>query len=130
MGFRVVMTVLLLLCVAGPSSAEWLRTGGTHKYDGYVDMTTIAPTSQLVTMWTLKDFKVTRQLPTGAYRSMKTKLQYDCKNHRSRPLSVKYYAGQMAKGRLLLSRKGSREWSRVSPTSDGQAELNIVCKRS
>ncbi len=32
-----------LLCV-GVASAEWLMVGGTHKYDGYVDMATIGPT--------------------------------------------------------------------------------------
>ncbi|MFO0730135.1 MAG: hypothetical protein U0361_03910 [Nitrospiraceae bacterium] len=127
---RLVVAVLgLILYWGGTASAEWVKTGGTHKYDGYVDMSTIAPPAQLVTMWTLKDFTVTRQIPAGDYRSVKTKRQYDCKNQRSRPLSVKYYAGQMAKGRLLFAGKGTREWSRVTPTSEGHAEMSIACKQ-
>jgi hypothetical protein len=81
-----------------------------------------------VTLWTLKDFKVDRQIPQGTYRSVRIKKQIDCLAHKSRPLQTKYYATQMGKGRPLQSGKGTREWSRVTPGSDGEAELKIACK--
>lgn len=117
-----------LLC-AGTVSAEWLMVGGTHKYDGYVDMATIGPTGRTVTLWTLKDFKVDRQIPQGTYRSVRIKKQIDCEGHKSRPLQTKYYASQMGKGRPLQSGKATREWSRVTPGSDGEAEFKIACKK-
>ncbi len=111
------------------ASAEWMLVGGTHKYDGYVDMATIGPTGRTVTLWTLKDFKVDRQIPQGTYRSVRIKKQIDCEGHKSRPLQTKYYASQMGKGRPLQSGKATREWSRVTPGSDGEAELKIACKK-
>ena len=110
-------------------SAEWQLVGGTHKYDGYVDMSTIGPTGKTVTLWTLRDFKVDRQIPQGTYRSVRIKKQIDCEGHKSRPLQTKYYATQMGKGRPLQSGKATREWSRVTPGSDGEAELKIACKK-
>ena len=99
----VVLSSTLLFCAT--ASAEWLLVGGTHKYDGYVDMSTIGPSGKTVTLWTLKDFKVDRQIPQGAYRSVRIKKQIDCEAHKSRPLQSKYYATQMGKGRPLQSGK-------------------------
>ncbi len=122
-----VMFSTLLFCNA--ASAEWLLVGGTHKYDGYVDMATIGPTGRTVTLWTLKDFKVDRQIPQGTYRSVRIKKQIDCLAHKSRPLHTKYYARQMGKGRPLQSGKATREWSRVTPGSDGEMEMKVACKK-
>ena len=111
------------------ASAEWVLVGGTHKYDGYVDMAMIGPSGQTVTLWTLKDFKVDRQIPQGTYRSVRIKKQIDCEARKSRPLQTKYYATQMGKGRPLQTAKGTGEWSRVTPGSDGEMELKIACKK-
>ncbi|MDR4472863.1 MAG: hypothetical protein R3B11_12780 [Nitrospira sp.] len=118
-----------ILLISGTASAEWVLVGGTHKYDGYVDMATIGPSGKTVTFWTLKDFKVDRQIPQGTYRSVKVKKQIDCDARKSRPLQTKYYAGQMAKGRPMQAGKATREWSRVTPGSDGEAEFKIACKK-
>lgn len=117
------------LTVVNTASAEWMKVGGTHKYDGYVDMSTIGPTGKTVTLWTFKDFKVDRQVPQGTYRSVRIKKQIDCVGHKSRPLRIIYYPNQMGKGRPLQSGKATREWSRVTAGSDGEAELKIACKK-
>lgn len=124
-GFVVIVIAALFY---GEASAEWVRVGGTHKYDGYVDMTTIGQTEQTVTLWTLRDFTVTRQVARGPYRSMKTKKQYDCRNNRSRLLFTKYYAEQMGKGRLVYQGKGTKQWAKVAPGSDGEAEWKVACR--
>lgn len=124
-----VMMMGAMLLVGGTASAEWVLVGGTHKYDGYVDMATIGPSGKTVTFWTLKDFKVDRQIPQGTYRSVKLKKQIDCETRKSRPLQTKYYAGQMAKGRPMQAGKATREWSRVTPGSDGEVEFKIACKK-
>ena len=124
-GFVVIVIAALFY---GEASAEWVRVGGTHKYDGYVDMATIGQTEQTVTLWTLRDFTVTRQVARGPYRSMKTKKQYDCRNNRSRLLFTKYYAEQMGKGRLVYQGKGTKQWAKVAPGSDGEAEWKVACR--
>lgn len=123
------LVVLVIAALSyGEASAEWVRVGGTHKYDGYVDMTTIGRTEQTVTLWTLRDFTVTRHVARGPYRSMKTKKQYDCRNNRSRLLFAKYYAEQMGKGRLVYQGKGTKQWAKVASGSDGEAEWKVACR--
>jgi hypothetical protein len=79
-------------------------------------------------MWTMKDFHVIRQIPRGAYRSVKTKKQYYCRGNRSRLLLSNCFTEPMGKGRLLLSGAGTKQWSRVIPGSDSETEWKIACK--
>ena len=128
--FIMAFLVFTVVCpLSGDAAGEWVRAGGTHKYDAYVDMTTIAPTDQKVTLWTLKDFKIIKYLPRGSYRSMLVKKQFDCREGLSRLLRMKYYVGQMGKGRALYSSQGARRWSRVIPGSDAEKEWTIACQR-
>lgn len=111
------------------AAAEWVRVGGTHKYDRYVNMTTIGVSGQKVTLWTLRDFRVERAIPRGPYRSLTIKRQYDCSQRRSRPLRIQYYPQGMGLGRVLYAAPATREWSRVVPGSDDDAEMKIACRQ-
>lgn len=107
---------------------EWVRVGGTHKYDRYVSMTSIGVWGPTVTLWTLRDFRVERAIPGGPYRSLKIKRQYHCEQRRSRPLHVRYYPQGLAQGRVLYAAPATREWSRVIPGSDDDAEMKVACR--
>jgi hypothetical protein len=111
-----------------PVSAEWARVGGTHKYDRYVDMRTIGLSESQATLWTLRNFHVERAIPHGPYRSIRIKRQYDCRQKKSRPLHIRYYQRPMAQGRILYAAQATREWSRVIPGSDDDAEMKIACR--
>ena len=126
---RWLVVMITTVLFYGTASAEWVRVGGTHKYDGYVDMATIGQTDQTVTLWTLRDFTVTRQVARGPYRSVKTKKQYDCQSNRSRLLFSKYYAEQMGKGRLVYQGKATKQWAKVAPGSDGEVEWRVACRK-
>jgi len=110
------------------AAADWVRIGGTHKYDRYVDMTTIGVSGPKVTLWTLRDFRIERAIPGGPYRSLKIKRQYDCGQRKSRPLYVQYYPKALAQGRVLYAAPATREWSRVVPGSDDDAEMKVACR--
>jgi len=113
---------------ASLAADEWVRVGGTHKYDRYVNMTSIGVWGQTVTLWTLRDFRVVRTIPGGPYRSLKIKRQYDCDQRKSRPLHVRYYPQALAQGRVLYAAPATREWSRVVPGSDDDAEMKVACR--
>lgn len=107
---------------------EWVRVGGTHKYDRYVSMTSIGVWGPTVTLWTLRDFRIERTIPRGPYRSLKIKRQYHCDQRKSRPLYVRYYPQTLAQGRVLYAAPATREWSRVIPGSDDDAEMKVACR--
>jgi hypothetical protein len=131
------LSIMIGICVglflpdtlrASLSAAEWVRVGGTHKYARYVDMTTIGFSGQRVTLWTLRDFRVERAIPRGRYRSLTIKRQYDCSQSKSRPLWTRYYPDGMAQGLVLYAAPATREWSRVVPGGDDDAEMKIACR--
>lgn len=131
------LSIMIAICVglflhdvshASLAAAEWVRVGGTHKYDRYVDMTTIGMSGPKVTLWTLRDFHVERAIPRGPYRSLTIKRQYDCRQRKSRPLLSRYYPQAMAQGRVLYAAPATREWSRVVPGSDDDAEMEVACR--
>lgn len=131
--------IMICICVGGllygtprtsQAAAEWVRVGGTHKYDRYVDMTTIGVSGAKVTLWTLRDLRVERAIPRGPYRSLTIKRQYDCHQMKGRPLHIRYYPQVMAQGLVLYAAPATREWSRVVPGSDDDAEMKVACRRS
>jgi len=111
------------------AAAEWARVGGTHKYDRYVDMTTIGLSGQKATLWTLRDFHVERAIPRGPYWSLAIKRQYECSQRKGRPLHLRYYSQVKAQGRVLYAAPATREWSRVVPGSDDDAEMKVACRQ-
>lgn len=122
----------LLLCGsqgASLAAAEWVRVGGTHKYDRYADVTTIGVSGLKATLWTLRDFRVERAIPRGPYRSLTIKRQYDCRERKSRPLHIRYYSKGMAQGPVLYAAPATRQWSRVVPGSDDDAEIKVACRQ-
>jgi len=132
------LSIMIGICVglflydtprASLAAAEWVRVGGTHKYDRYVDMTTIGVSGPKVTLWTLRDFRVERAIPRVPYRSLSIRRQYDCRQRRSRPLHSRYYPQAMAQGRVLYAAPATREWSRVVPGSDDDAEMKVACRQ-
>ncbi len=123
-----VMVAYILLIVAVGQAAEWVNVGGTHKYDRYVDMTTIGVSGQRVTLWTMRDFRVERAIPRGLYRSIRIKRQYDCHEKKSRSLHNRFYTQPMGQGRVLYASQATREWSRVIPGSDDESEMKIACR--
>jgi len=128
-GISVGLFVLAALGVTMAGS-EWVRVGGTHKYDRYVDMTTIGRSGHKATLWTLLDFRVERAIPRGPYRSLTIKRQYDCSQKKSRPLRARYYPDGMAQGLVLYAAPATREWSRVVPGSDDDAEMKVACRQA
>ena len=114
---------------ASLAAAEWVRVGGTHKYDRYVDMTTIGLSGQKATLWTLRDFRVERAIPRGPYWSLAIKRQYECSQRKGRPLHLRYYSQAKAQGLVLYAAPATREWSRVVPGSDDDAEMKVACRQ-
>lgn len=122
------MAAYVPLAGAVAQAADWMNVGGTHKFDRYVDMTTIGASEHRVTLWTLRDFRVERAIPRGPYRSIRIKRQYDCHEKKSRSLHHWFYKQAMGQGRVFYAARATREWSRVIPGSDDESEMKIACR--
>jgi hypothetical protein len=121
------VTILLLFIGAGPAYAGWVSLGGDDKLGLtiYIDPATINRNGDQRAVWVLYDFKTT-QTKEGdiSFRSAKMQREYDCKNSRTRLVTILHYAGAMESGEMVL--EGSppnQEWVPV-----GQLESGTIAK--
>lgn len=113
-----------LIVVAAPAWAEWTKYSESDEMVVYGDPTTIQKKGDFSQVLQLLNNK--QRNPDGPNSSTMT-VEFDCKGNRSRVLSVKSYADQMAKGEVVFEWPMPVGWKDITP---GTAEiiLNIVCK--
>ena len=113
---------LLLLFLAPSASAEWSKIQGTvaHSTEKFIDLETIRQTGPMNTMrrfWEINH--LTERAPNKAL-SIKSYMEYDCKDRRVRVLEQSSFTEYWAQGEEL------------APTvRDGEAvKWNVIGKRS
>ena len=122
---RIVLVALLML--ANTSAwAEWERLGETDEFIQYIDPATIRKDGNFIRVWALQDRQVQN---ADGVRSIRALEEYECKQVRSRLLSLSVHSGSMATGNVInvgnsgLSnrpslRSSAREWHRQQGKDD------------
>ncbi|MDD2915033.1 MAG: hypothetical protein PHP70_06905 [Gallionella sp.] len=118
--------ILLLLVMASNSAmAEWVELGRKDELTVYTDHSTIKRAGNTVKMWKLVDY---REAPvqdfTKPFKSFKVQIEFDCKEGNSRRISQSFYAGNMGKGKAVLTEKVNETWQLHSLT---EAMWKIAC---
>lgn len=110
--------MMLLAVVSSSAWAEWVELGGNDTATTYVDAATIRKVGDMVKMWSLFDLKPPRDAGQNKpYMSMMTQDEYDCKEERSRALSMNFYSGSMGRGGLIHTDSDPGKWSPIVPGS-------------
>jgi hypothetical protein len=121
---RFVMTVILML-VAAPACAEWVRLGESDAAVAYLDTATLEADGYLRRVWRLTDLKV--RDPRGE-RSRTFLNEYDCKEWRVRTLSISIHSGPMATEKVIAKHDTPDDWKDVAPGTAGAEVLILVCR--
>jgi len=117
--------LIALLFVSGSASAGWVEVAESKVLSLYIDPTTIRKDGNLRKVWEIQDLK---QRNKDGELSRRARIEYDCKNERSRPLSLTTFSEPMANGMSLFqSRAESNQWDDIPPRSLAEAVLKIVC---
>lgn len=125
--------LVMLLAVSSNAAAAWVALGTTtdKTTDYYIDRGT------LVKMWTLEDYKTAQEGPGSSrsylspvkYLSSKSQYEYDCKEKRSRMLSLTWYSKNLGKGEVVNFQSDSdSKWGMfVVPGSVGESLWKVAC---
>ena len=122
---------------SGGARADWLYLGTGYlgkaegNYDHYADLSTIHRVGDKLRMWTLLDFKESRETPWGRCNSYKTHQEFDCSGKRQRSLESVIYAGRMGKGGLVTTRrKLPGEWEEIKSDSVAESQWLVACGKT
>jgi len=116
---------LALLIAAHTAHADWLALGEQNGATFYVDLQTVTGTGETRQAWELLDMP---DPDVDGVRSLRFKMEYDCKGTRSRGLEVIAYADRMAAGKELNRLGADPEgWEDVEPGTLFDMRLRAAC---
>jgi len=129
LGFGSLITLLLLS--SGPAYAEWVSIGANNQGGRtvYTDPDTIRLKGDVVTMWSLNDYKTIQTMGSASYLSYKVQTEYDCAEGRIRKLASTFFSGNMGSGDVVYSISKEGRWHLVEPGSLGQSEWDVACDK-
>ena len=116
---------LALLIVAQLAHADWLVLGEQNGASLYIDLQTVTGTGDTRQAWELLDMP---EPDVDGVRSLRFKMEYDCKGARSRGLQMLAFADRMAAGKEL-NRLGEdpEGWEDVEPGTIFDTRLRAAC---
>ncbi len=122
----------MLAVVSSSAIAEWVEIGETDEKTAeayattfYADPDTIRKIGNRVKMWSLGDYKITRE--EFGVTSSKSQDEYDCKEKKKRVLFISFYSGHMGKGESLFILNERGDWKPTSPGSADEAISKFAC---
>jgi hypothetical protein len=114
-----------LLIAAHAAHADWLVLGEQNGASFYIDLQTVTGTGETRQAWELLDMP---DPDVDGVRSLRFKMEYDCKGTRSRGLEMIAYADRMAAGKELNRLGADPEgWEDVEPGTLFDMRLRAAC---
>ncbi len=123
---RKAILMLLLVVVAAPASAEWVKAGEAGIVSYYIDPARIRTNGNFRNVWLLHDFEDRQK---GGEMSRQGLMEYDCKEGRYRILEFAEYSEPMLGGKKLKSSDYPSRWTAVPPDTVNADILKDVCAR-
>jgi hypothetical protein len=129
LGFWSMITLLVLN--SDPVYAEWVAVGSNDEpgMTVYLDPDTIRREGDLVTVWELLDYKTAQTQKGLSHLSIKVQFKYDCANERHRLLAFSQYAGNMGRGKVMLSNSDEVKWAPVAPDTLNHSLWTVACSK-
>ena len=129
LGFGALITLLLLS--SGPAYAEWVSIGANNQRGRtvYTDPDIIRLKGDVVTMWSLNDYRTRQTMGSTSYLSYKVETEYDCAEERIRTLASTFFSGNMGSGEVVYSISKEGQWQLLEPGSLGQSEWEVACDK-
>jgi hypothetical protein len=123
---RKAILMLLLVVVAAPASAAWVKAGEAGIVSYYIDPATIRKTGNFSQVRQVHDFE---DMQKGGEMSWQGLMEYDCKEGRYRLLEFAEYSEPMLGGKKLKSSDYQSRWAAVPPDTVNADILKDVCAK-
>ena len=130
---RQIISFFLAMLITGSALGEWLLLGRTDAFRMYVDSKSIEPNadSDTVQLWQLMDFTSAQWADAQtAVGSIKTLIEHDCAEPRSRALLVEAFSEQMGDGHSVARERATDPpWELIQPGSPAEKTRQLACDK-
>lgn len=119
---------ILLICniYTNANAQQWIPAGSNSDGTSYIDVKSIKKDGYFRKAWLIQD----RINPTKwGDKSYRAYVEYDCKNDRSRLLTLSSHSEKMATGNIEILINQTDPWSYVAPGTVDAAALSLVCSK-
>jgi len=113
------------LTFSAPLAADWVRVGMTNEYDVFLDPDTISAEGEFRKSWEIRNLKT--QARVG--ESDQYRMEYDCKEQKTRTLYWSVHTGHFALGELAKLALEASDWKPIRRFSTEWIILRIVCRQ-
>jgi hypothetical protein len=126
---RHTLFVLATFFLTGGAHAEWVLLGRNDAYRVYLDQQLIQRSAGFAQLWQLMDFSSAQWLDERTViGSIKSLVEYDCSEPRSRMLASQAFSEQMEAGRLVSDERiAEPKWEPIGPNSASDQIRQLAC---
>ena len=123
------LLTLVLTFISTSAMAEWdlVTTSEDGDLKVYADPSSIRKTDNSVRMSVIYDYSTVKDSAGDKYLSQKYLTEHDCKDNRSRVLTVTMFSGIMLTGDVVFTIESPFSWMDVVPNSIGESTWKIAC---
>lgn len=116
--------LIALTLLTGTAWADWVRIGETDEGNFHIDPAAVLRDGPVLQVWELIDLKLRDE---GGEMSRRTRVAYDCRQARTKVLSISTYWEPLAAGQPLLSVVREGLWKEVPPGTAYAKAFNMIC---
>ena len=119
-------SIILTLLISCPVSAEWTSVANGKESTYFVENSSIRKEGNIRKTWEIENLKK----PQKNVSSLRSRVEYDCKQERYRTLSFSTHTELMAKGSIVDSGPiESPSWNDIPPGTVSYHLYQYVCSR-
>jgi hypothetical protein len=125
---RIILSLMVVL-FSSSVAAEWtlVRNDGEQDVEIFVNKESIKKDGNLVTIWTLIDYKSPRSVGGKKQLSTKSLDEYDCQNEQYRTLNLYWYSDNKGEGKIVYSELVPGRMQPIIPNSVFERVWKITC---
>ncbi|MDC0423363.1 hypothetical protein OAL85_03690 [Methylophilaceae bacterium] len=122
----------LLLIFSTPLYADWnlIYKNEIIKSEYFLNLNNFKRNKDKVRAWTLENFLEPQKVENLDYLSVKSFVEFNCKESSLRILAYSLYSNNMGKGKAIFSKGSPLKWMKISKNTIFSSYSQIICAES
>ena len=124
--------VTLLFVFSAPSYADWnlIYKDETIKSEYFLNLSNFKRNKGRVRAWTLENFLESQKIEPLEYLSVKSYVEFNCKEPSLRILAYSLYEKNMGLGKTVFSKGSPMQWMKINSNTMFSSYFDIICSES